>query len=63
MTELIPGFRVNLSELLATLIAGRPEDLEVCDDIVVLFIVVLALFDRLVTKENEIPVNTEDVVG
>jgi hypothetical protein len=57
-TELVPGFRLNMSELFATLIAGRPEVLEVCRDDVV-----LALFDGLVTKENEIPVNMEAIVG
>lgn len=62
VTELVLGFSVNLSELFATLIAGRPEVLEVCIEVVVIFIVVLALFDGLVTKEKEMPFNMEGVV-
>ncbi len=60
VTELVLGFRVNMSELFATLITGRPE---VDVVLVEFFIVVLALFDGLVTKDNEIPLNMEDVVG
>ena len=60
VTELVLGFSVNMSELFATLIAGK---LEVCFEVVVIFIVMLALFDWLVTKENEIPFTMDDVVG
>lgn len=60
VTELVLGCSENISELFATLIAGRLEVFEINVD-VVFSVVVIAWFEELVTKENEMSLNMEDV--